>query len=65
MVLVSLFKLEGQKVRVNEWLVSVWSARLGCYIVVDREQNSEVAGRQWCRRKRVSLSQGLDTLVSC
>ena len=34
MVLVSLFKLEGGKVRDNYWLVSVWSAKVGCYIVL-------------------------------
>ena len=34
MVLVSLFKPEGGKVRDNDWLVSVWSARVGCDIVL-------------------------------
>ena len=33
--------------RDSDWLVSVWSDRLGCYSVVDREKlqaESEVAG---------------------
>ena len=27
-----------QKVRDNDWLVSVWSARLGCYIVLEKDE---------------------------
>ena len=63
MVLVSLFKLEGGKVTYNDWLASVWSVYIGLgwtlYSVVEREKDSaaaadsEVAGRQWCRLKRV------------
>ena len=34
MVLISMFKLEGGKVRDNDWLASVWSVRLGCCIVL-------------------------------
>ena len=47
MALISLFILEGRKVRYNnDWLVSV----------VDSEKDNEVAVRQWCRLRRVSLS---------
>ena len=36
------------------------------YSVVGREKDKEVAGRQWCRLKRVfPLSEELGTLVSC